>query len=92
MTDHQLIRYAFLIVANHEMYAVEPGWRLFAICLTTGAAYEMHGGFNGSALAIACRDGFIGSGMDPAQEPATFTRLNTDAVLVAVSPPSKPTS
>lgn len=82
--------YTLMIAADHEMYAVEPGWRLFAICVNTGAAYEMEGGFTTEALALACRDGFIRSGMVPGDEPATFTRLSTDAVLITVPPPLNP--
>lgn len=82
MTD-RAVTFAFLIAANHEMYAVEPGWRLFAINLTSGASYEMAGGFTTEEGAVACRDGAIASGISPADDPALFCHLGIDARLVA---------
>jgi len=82
MTD-RIANYAFLIAADHEMYAVKQGWRLFAVHLATGATYEMAGGFTTQSGAIACRDGAIESGISPAEDPALFCRLSLDARMVA---------
>ena len=73
--------YAYLVVANDEMYDVEPGWRLFAVDTLTGAAYEMVGGFSTLRLAIACRTGFLEQGRTPADSPCDFQRLSADAVV-----------
>ena len=77
------VAYAFLIAANHEMYAVAPGWRLFAVDLTSGATFEMFGGFNTEAGAVDSRDFAIAEGISPADDPALFSRLGFDARLVA---------
>jgi hypothetical protein len=84
------VTYVFLIAADHEMYAVKPGWRLFAVDLATGATYEMAGGFTTEGGAIACRDGAIATGMSPANDPALFCRLSLDARMVAfISDPNR---
>lgn len=80
------VTFAFLIAADHEMYAVKQGWRLFAVDLASGATYEMAGGFTTEGGAIACRDGAIESGISPAEDPALFCRLSLDARMVAFTP------